>query len=133
MRPVDGLDSFRAAGRALFSLGLVMGSQGNLSTFDGERLVITRTGAALSELTAGDVLMGGLSGELPGASSDLAVHRRRYRADGPGAIVHAHPPGSVPDGAPESGLHGVYVFASSLEEAVRETVRRARHREEVAG
>jgi hypothetical protein len=29
------LEEFRSAGRTLFSLGLVKGAEGNLSTFDG--------------------------------------------------------------------------------------------------
>lgn len=127
------LSSFRAAGRTLFSLGLVHGAEGNLSTFDGERLVITRTGAELAALRPEDLIEGGLAGPMPGASSDLAVHRRRYEADGPGALVHAHPPGSVPEGAPESGAHGVYVHAGSLDEAVREAVRMAREHQVVPG
>jgi hypothetical protein len=68
-------DPFRSAGRALFSLGLVRGT-------DWER--------------------------------------------GPGAVVHAHPPGTVPDGAPASGEHGVYVFATSLERTVELAMRQAR-------
>jgi len=123
---VSDAGSFRAAGRTLFSLGLVRGTEGNLSTFDGETLVITRAGAELRALGPQDLVEGPLSGELPGASSDLAVHRERYGLDGPGAIVHAHPPGTVPEGATESGRHGVYVHAASLEDAVREAVRMTR-------
>ena len=123
------LESFRAAGRALFSLGLVKGAEGNLSTFDGRTLLITRTGAHLGRLLAGDIVAGALSGELPGASSDLEVHRDLYRAEGLGGVVHAHPPVMVPDGVPESGAHGSYVFARSLAAATEETVRRARQRE----
>ena len=127
------LESFRAAGRTLFSFGLVQGAEGNLSTFDGETLVITRTGAALHALQPDDVMEGGLAGPLPGASSDLEVHRERYAADGPGAIAHAHPTGSVPEGALESGRHGVYVRAGTLDDAVREAVRLARAHQVVKG
>jgi ribulose-5-phosphate 4-epimerase/fuculose-1-phosphate aldolase len=119
-------DDFRAAGRALFSLGLVRETEGNLSTFDGATLVITRSGAPLGELGTGHLVAGSLETDLEGASSDLGVHRGLYRERGPGAVVHAHPPGSVPEGEVSSGEHGVYVFASSLERAVEIAVSRAR-------
>ena len=110
--------AFRAAGRALSSLGLVRGAEGNLSTFDGRVLRITRTGSALADLHAGDVVEGLLEDELPGASSDLEVHRRAYRVRGPGAVVHAHPPGTVPEDGGGPGRHGAYEFGSTLAEAV---------------
>jgi len=130
---VSQLESFRAAGRTLFSFGLIQGAEGNLSTFDGETLVITRTGAVLHALQPDDVIEGGLAGPLPGASSDLEVHRERYAADGPGAIAHAHPTGSVREGALESGRHGVYVHAGTLDDAVREAVRFVRAHQVVQG
>jgi hypothetical protein len=119
-------EGFRWAGRTLFSLGLVKGTEGNLSTFDGVTLVITRAGAALDGLGPGDLAVGTLDGALDGASSDIAVHRRFYAERGPGALVHAHPAGTVPEGEVTSGEHGVYAFASSLERAVEVAVRRAR-------
>ena len=71
----DLYDAFALAGRTLYSLGLVKAAEGNLSVFDGRTLVITRTGAPLSSLGEGDLLEGGLESELPGASTDLEVHR----------------------------------------------------------
>lgn len=120
------LGPFREAGRALFSLGLVRGSEGNLSTWDGRRLRITRTGSELAALGEGDVLEGTLDEPPAGASSDLAVHVRRYRERGPGAVVHAHPPGTVPEGWVAGQDHGSYAFAESLEAAVSDLVGRAR-------
>jgi ribulose-5-phosphate 4-epimerase/fuculose-1-phosphate aldolase len=119
-------EPFRSAGRTLFSLGLVKGEEGNLSTFDGTTIVITRAGAPLSDLDDGNVVAGSLEQDLDGASSDLAVHRRLYRERGAGAIVHAHPPGTVSGEELVSGEHGVYVFASSLERAVELAVSQAR-------
>jgi ribulose-5-phosphate 4-epimerase/fuculose-1-phosphate aldolase len=110
----------------LFSLGLVRGTEGNLSTFDGTTIVITRAGAPLDALDSEDLVAGALEATLDGASSDVAVHRRLYRERGAGAVVHAHPPGTVPEGDVASGEHGVYVFASSLQRAVELAVRRAR-------
>ncbi|MBI3647686.1 MAG: class II aldolase/adducin family protein [Actinobacteria bacterium] len=119
---------FVDAGRTLFSLGLVKGSEGNLSTWDGERLLITRTGSELSALGERDVLTGTLDEPPEEASSDLALHVARYRRRGAGAVAHAHPPGSVQEGAAEGTPHGAYAFASSLAEAVAAIVRDVRER-----
>jgi hypothetical protein len=120
-----GLDHFRSAGRTLFSLGLVKDAEGNLSTYDGEVLRITRTGAALDRLSPSDVVKGPLEGDLPEASTDLEFHRELYRRQGPGAVAHAHPPGVLPEaGGP--GAHGDYAFAATLADAVETIVARAR-------
>ncbi len=124
----EPLEAFRRAGRTLFSFGLVKGSEGNLSTFDGEALVITRTGSRLDGLAAGDLIGGPLDGDLSGASSDLQVHRRMYAEHGPGAIAHSHPPGSAEEGT-APGEHGDYAFAATLDEAVSEAVARERRRD----
>jgi methylthioribose-1-phosphate isomerase len=108
------------------SLGLVKGTEGNLSSFDGRTLRITRTGASLGALGPADLLDGGLDGAFPGASTDLDVHRGIYRDRGPGAVAHAHPAGSVPEDGGGPGRHGVYVVAHALEHAAAEAVRRAR-------
>jgi methylthioribose-1-phosphate isomerase len=125
-RAPEWLSAFRSAGRSLVSFGLVKGAEGNLSSFDGHAVRITRTGAPLGTLGPADVLDGGLEGLLPGASSDLEVHRAIYRDRGPGAVAHAHPAGSVPEAGNGPGRHGVYVFATRLDQAVAEAVRRAR-------
>jgi hypothetical protein len=49
-----------------------------------------------------------------------------YRERGPGAVVHAHPAGSVPEGWTEGQPHGRYVHAASLERAVERLVREVR-------
>jgi ribulose-5-phosphate 4-epimerase/fuculose-1-phosphate aldolase len=117
---------FRAAGRTLFSLGLVKGSEGNLSTWDGERLRITRTGSELAHLGESDVLEGTLDAPPEEGSSDLALHVAMYREDGPGAVAHAHPPGSVPERWVEGQPHGTYAHAVTLTQAVDSLVERAR-------
>lgn len=120
--------AFRFAGKALFSLGLVKGSEGNLSTCRDGALLVTRTGARLDDLREGDVLAGTLEEPPHGASSDLPVHVVIYADRGPGAVAHAHPPGApvVGDGGP--GRHGAYAFGDTLEAAVEELVRRVRER-----
>jgi len=122
------LSEFRRAGRTLFSLGLVKASEGNLSVFDGERLLITRTGSELADLVEGDVLEGSLEGPPPQASSDLELHLAMYREHGPGAVAHAHPPGSVPEGWTEGEPHGTYAHAPTLAEAVEHLVTHERER-----
>jgi ribulose-5-phosphate 4-epimerase/fuculose-1-phosphate aldolase len=123
---VEPIDQFRSAGRTMFSLGLVRGAEGNLSVFDGTTLIITRTGASLAEIEPADLIKGGLDDDLPGASSDVEVHRRTYRERGAGAMAHAHPAGTVPDDGGRPGTHGVYTFGASVEGAVAEAVRLAR-------
>jgi hypothetical protein len=120
------LAAFREAGRALLSLGMVQGSEGNLSTWDGERLVITRTGSELAHLDDHDVLEGALDVPPEGASSDVAIHMLMYREQGYGAIAHAHPPGTVPAGWVEGQEHGRYAHAATLAAAVARIVREAR-------
>jgi ribulose-5-phosphate 4-epimerase/fuculose-1-phosphate aldolase len=128
---MERLEQFRSAGRTLFSLGLVKGAEGNLSTFDGTTFWITKAGAALSDLADDALVGGGLEDRIPEASSDVAVHRSTYEARGPGALVHAHPPGTVPEGGGGPGEHGIYVFAPTLQEAAEDAVRQARAMEGV--
>jgi len=120
------LDAFRSAGRILFSLGLVKASEGNLSVCDGDRLVITRTGCRLGDLEDGDVLEGTLDAPPAAASSDLAIHVATYRDLGPGAIAHAHPAGTVPEGWVEGEAHGAYAHRPTLDEAVAAIVEEVR-------
>lgn len=119
------LERFRVAGRYLAARGLVHGTEGNLSTFDGSRLLITRTGSDLSALGSDDVLAGTFDTPPEGSSSDLAIHLETYeryqRLNGVRAIVHAHPPESMPGpGAayPRHGRHGVYGTGRTLEQAL---------------
>jgi len=115
---------FRAVGSHLARRGLVAGSEGNLSTFDGHRLVITRTGSQLGSLQPDDVLAGTATDPPAGASSDLRVHLEHYDApsvhDRPQvirAVVHAHPRGSVPADWVEGEPHGAYVRGRTLDHA----------------
>ncbi|MGZ4149830.1 MAG: class II aldolase/adducin family protein [Actinomycetota bacterium] len=119
------LSAFVRAGETLARLGLVHASEGNLSTFDGLVLTITRTGCRLGGLTEADVLVGTLDEPPAAASSDLAIHVVEYRERGTGALAHAHPAGTVPDGWVEGESHGAYAFAATLEEAVAALAREA--------
>jgi ribulose-5-phosphate 4-epimerase/fuculose-1-phosphate aldolase len=88
--------------------------------------MITRTGCELAHIEDADVLAGTLEAPPVGASSDLRIHVRTYREVGPGAIAHAHPPGTVPAGWVEGQNHGRYAHAVTLEAAVGRIVREAR-------
>ena len=125
---MEGRDvgAFADAGRTLFSLGLVKGSEGNLSTWDGHELQITRSGCELGTIRTEDVVTGTLDDPPSDASTDLLLHIARYRERGPGAVAHAHPAGTVPRDWIEGMHHGDYAFAPTLADAVAEIVRRAR-------
>lgn len=87
-----------AGARRVAQSGLVVGSAGNLSLREGERVLITRGGAELEVMAAEDCVEVGMRGSaLPedhggGAqpSSELALHLAIYAATGAEAIVHTH-------------------------------------------
>jgi L-fuculose-phosphate aldolase len=85
-----------AAARRLAAEGLVVGTAGNVSERSGERIAITPTGAALDELTAEQVVVVDLEGELVDGelepTSELDLHLGVYRRYQAGAVVHTHAP-----------------------------------------
>lgn len=83
-----------AVGRELFSRGLQTTRSGNLSFRDGDRFIITQTGANLGQLSGANLVTVGLADYLPippGASCETLLHRAIYNATDALAIVHAHP------------------------------------------
>ncbi len=83
-----------AVGKELFSRGLQTTRSGNLSVRDGERFLITQTGANLGYLSDSNFLTVGLADHLPipaEASCETPLHRAIYNATDALAIVHAHP------------------------------------------
>jgi L-fuculose-phosphate aldolase len=85
MELVDACHSVAAA-------GLVVGTAGNVSVRDGDRVLLSPKGAALSEVSADDVAVAGLDGDvLAGApTSELELHLAVYRRYDARAIVHTH-------------------------------------------
>lgn len=84
------------AGRRLAAAGLVLGTAGNISEREGDRVAITPTGAVLENLTPEQVAVidldgGQLDGELA-PTSELELHLGVYRRYGAGAVVHTHSP-----------------------------------------
>jgi L-fuculose-phosphate aldolase len=79
---------------ALAAAGLVVGTSGNVSVRDGDRVLLSPKGVALAELTDSDVAAVTLDGDvLTGApTSELELHLAVYRSYDAGAIVHTHAP-----------------------------------------
>ncbi len=92
------LHQFQAVGRTLADRGFITGSSGNLSVRLQERIVITRHGSLLSDLTSEDLIETNLEpddGTTHMASWELPVHRAIYAGTTALAIVHAHPPNAI--------------------------------------
>ena len=85
-----------AASRRLAAGGLVLGTAGNLSAREGDRVAITPTGAQLAELTADQVSVVDLDGALVEGdfepTSERELHLGVYRRYDAGAVVHTHSP-----------------------------------------
>ncbi len=88
------VEEFSRIGRVLFEGGLNNSHSGNMSVRLGDRVVITRRGAMLGELTADDLVDVGLAEDDSGialASTEVKVHRAIFAATSHLAIVHTHP------------------------------------------
>ncbi len=85
-------------GKKLVENGLVESHFGNISVRVGNRMLITRSGCALDEITQGGVVEVSLDESCALdmiASSETIVHRAIYRNTPALAIVHAHCPFAV--------------------------------------
>jgi L-fuculose-phosphate aldolase len=84
--------------RAIGASGMVVGSAGNLSVRDGDRLLITPRGAELDAVDPLDLVDVSLADGAVAAdharasrpSSETPLHRSIYATCGAGAIVHTH-------------------------------------------
>jgi L-fuculose-phosphate aldolase len=78
----------------LAAAGLVVGTAGNVSVRQGERVSLTAKGVALADVTADEVSVVALDGEVLTGSptSELELHLAIYRRYGAGAVVHTHAP-----------------------------------------
>jgi L-fuculose-phosphate aldolase len=93
------LDHARAqlvdACRSLASEGLVIGTAGNVSIRLGDHVLVTATGARFEDLTAEQVSVVTLEGQVLGElapTSEIELHLAIYRTYGSGAVVHTHAP-----------------------------------------
>ncbi|MFF4315309.1 class II aldolase/adducin family protein [Streptomyces sp. NPDC001507] len=82
--------------RRLGAAGLLIGTSGNVSVRAGDRIAVTATGAVLAQLTAGQVTVVDLDGQVVAGTleptSELDLHLGVYRRFGAGAVVHTHAP-----------------------------------------
>jgi L-fuculose-phosphate aldolase len=88
------LGEFQRIGRDIFLASLVSSHGGNMSIRLGDRLIITRRGSQLGQLTGKDIIETGLEGDDSNsvlASSETPVHRAIYLNTNALAVVHAHP------------------------------------------
>lgn len=87
-------DDLVAGGERLARLGLSPGSSGNISVRDGERILMSPTGADLGALRADQLSVLTLDGVLregPKPSKEFPFHRAMYVRDPAiGAVVHVH-------------------------------------------
>ncbi|WP_407354709.1 aldolase [Methanolobus sp. WCC5] len=85
-------------GKKLVQGGLVESHFGNISVRAGNRMLITRSGCALDEITEDMVVEVSIEGTCALdmiASSEAIVHRAIYKSTPALAIVHAHCPFAV--------------------------------------
>jgi L-fuculose-phosphate aldolase len=89
-------EAVASACRRLAAAGLVERTGGNVSVRAGERIAITPTGAELATLSADDVTVIDLAGEVVGGglapTSELDLHLAVYEDYDAGAVVHSHAP-----------------------------------------
>ena len=89
-----------AAARRTADEGLVVGTGGNLSVRDGDRLLVTASGVDLARCTVDDVVAVALDGTVldpagPAPTSELALHLGVHADTGATAVVHVHAPWST--------------------------------------
>lgn len=84
------------AARRLAAEGLLVGTAGNVSVREGDRVAVTGTGVVLADCTADDVTVVSPDGDvLDGAlvpTSELDLHLGVYAGSDAGAVVHTHAP-----------------------------------------
>jgi L-fuculose-phosphate aldolase len=92
----DEREKVAAAARRLAAEGLVLGTSGNLSARQRDRVAVTPTGGVLAELRPEQVSVVDLDGKLVDGelepTSELGLHLGVYRRFETGAVVHTHSP-----------------------------------------
>ena len=128
MEPVPGaLDRERAeiaaACRRLAADRLVVGTAGNVSARSDELIAITATGTTFTDLTAEQVSVVDLDGELVAGelepTSEIDLHLGIYRRYDTGAVVHTHAPAATALACVRDELPVVHYALLSLGGAVR--------------
>ncbi|MCW2761391.1 MAG: aldolase [Marmoricola sp.] len=88
-----------AAARRLAAEGLLVGTAGNVSVRDGDRVAVTGTGVVLAGCTPEQVSVVSAAGEVVEGTllptSELDLHLDVYAATDAAAVVHTHAPYST--------------------------------------
>src|SRR5690349_6145809 len=88
-----------AACRRLAASGHVVGTAGNVSVRDGDRVLVTASGASFDTLSEEHVVVVDLAGQLLEGTyeptSEIALHLGIYATFGSGAVVHTHAPAAT--------------------------------------
>lgn len=101
---------------------LVLGSSGNVSVREGDRVAVTRSGARFDAMTVEDTSVVDLEGRVVEGhekpTSELQLHLAVYERFGEGAVVHTHAPmatavSCVVDEVP-AVHYGMLAFGGSL-------------------
>ena len=90
-------EEFKKIGAALYEKGLIHFYGGSLSIRQGDKILITKKGAILSDLSDEDIIETGLepSGNDQEAALELLNHRAIYKESNAQAVVCAHPTYSI--------------------------------------
>jgi len=112
-----------SACRRLAAAGHVVGTAGNVSVRDGDRVLVTASGAAFESLAEEHVVVVDLAGEpLEGGyepTSELQLHLGIYARYGSGAVVHTHAPAATAVACVHEELPVVHYGLLALGGAVR--------------
>lgn len=101
---------------------LVLGSSGNVSVREGDRVAVTRSGARFGDMTVEDTSVVDLTGNVVDGhakpTSEIQLHLAIYERFGEGAVVHTHAPmatalSCVVDEVP-AVHYGMLAFGGSL-------------------
>ena len=92
-------EAVAAAARRLAAEGLLIGTAGNVSVREGDRIAVTGTGVDLAGCTADDVTVVDLAGSTVEGrlvpTSELDLHLGLYAEAEANAVVHTHAPWST--------------------------------------
>ncbi len=86
-------EDFKKTGKVLFELGLTDSHSGNISTRNGDEILITSRESMLGYLNDEDIVKANID-EHPEdencTSKDLLIHRMIYNNSSAGAVIHTH-------------------------------------------
>lgn len=85
-------------GRKAVLSGLTSSRFGNISAIKGDKIIITKSGSMLDELTRSQMVEVDLSGPCPQdatASTETCVHRAVYQGTTARSVIHTHSPYAV--------------------------------------